>query len=37
MPIQSESDTLDWPYVEKWCAELGATEALAEARRLAGI
>ena len=27
---------LDWPYIEKWCAELEATDALAEARRLAG-
>lgn len=33
--IQSEAHALDWPYVEKWCAELGASEALAEARRRA--
>lgn len=25
-----------WPYIEKWCVELGAADALTEARRLAG-
>lgn len=33
--IAVQGRSLDWPYIEKWCAELGAGEALAEARALA--
>jgi len=35
--IEVQAGNLDWLYIEKWCAELGATEALAEARRIAEI
>lgn len=30
-----QEGNLDWPYIEKWCAELGASETLAEARAIA--
>lgn len=33
--LKVSGDVLDWPYIEKWCEKLEATEALAEARRLA--
>jgi hypothetical protein len=33
--IRTQGEKLDWPYIEKWCAELGASDALAEARRMA--
>ena len=33
--IRVSGEYLDWPYIEKWCAELGASEALAEARAIA--
>jgi hypothetical protein len=28
---------LDWPYIERWCAELGASDILAEARAMAEV
>lgn len=31
MGVQGEA-TLDWPYIEKWCAEHGTLEVLAEAK-----
>ena len=31
MAIQGETE-LDWPYIEKWCAEHGTLEVLAEAK-----
>lgn len=33
--IQVSGPSLDWPYIEKWCAELDATAALAQARAIA--
>jgi hypothetical protein len=33
--IGVQAGNLDWPYIEKWCAELNATSALAEARAIA--
>ena len=33
--IRVSGEFLDWPYIEKWCAELNATAALAEARAIA--
>jgi hypothetical protein len=33
--IEVQAGNLDWPYIEKWCAELDATAALAEARAIA--
>jgi hypothetical protein len=33
--IQVSGGSLDWSYIEKWCAELDATAALAEARAMA--
>jgi hypothetical protein len=33
--IQVSGSYLDWPYIEKWCAELGASAVLAEAREIA--
>lgn len=33
--IQVSGGYLDWFHIEKWCAELGATKALAEAREIA--
>ncbi len=30
--IQIQGDSLDWTYIEKWCAEHGTLEILAEAR-----
>jgi len=33
--IKVSGEFLDWPYIEKWCAELDATAALAEARAIA--
>lgn len=33
--IGVQRDRLDWPYIEKWCADLGASSALAEARSIA--
>ncbi len=33
--IGVQAGKLDWPYIEKWCAELDATAALAEARAIA--
>ena len=33
--IEVSGESLDWPYIEKWCAELGAAAALAEARSIA--
>ncbi len=33
--IRVSGEYLDWPYIEKWCAELGASDALAEARAIA--
>lgn len=31
MGVQGEA-TLDWPYIEKWCAVHGTLEVLAEAK-----
>lgn len=33
--IRVSGEFLDWTYIEKWCAELNATDALAEARAIA--
>ena len=33
--IRVSGEYLDWPYIEKWCADLGASDALAEARAIA--
>ena len=33
--IQVSGEFLDWPYIEKWCNQLNATAALAEARAIA--
>jgi len=33
--IRVSGEHLDWTHIEKWCAELGADRALAEARSLA--
>ena len=31
-----QGGNLDWPYIERWCEELGASAVLAEAREIAG-
>jgi hypothetical protein len=31
-----QAGNLDWPYIERWCEELGASAVLAEAREIAG-
>lgn len=36
MGVQGEGK-LDWPYIEKWCAEHGTLEGLAEARAEAAV
>jgi len=33
--IRVSGGFLDWPYIEHWCAELGTTDTLREARELA--
>ncbi|MGI9013439.1 MAG: hypothetical protein ACR2GY_04225 [Phycisphaerales bacterium] len=33
--IRRQNDSLDWPYIEKWCREHGSTEHLATARAAA--
>jgi len=33
--IQVQASQLDWPYIEKWCAEFDASTVLAEAREIA--
>lgn len=35
--IRVSGDFLDWPYIVKWCTELDATAALAEARAIADV
>ena len=33
--MEVQTGRLDWPYIEKWCEELGATGTLVEARKVA--
>lgn len=35
--IEAQEGNLDWAYIEKWCADLGVTGTLADARENAGL
>jgi len=35
--LQVQSQVLDWPYIEKWCAEHGTLEVLAQAKAEAAL